>query len=91
MNPLPTSQDWMQGLPASENELLAWQHKSAASPSAAVDTGFDTSEEATFSPACFTEAEKESLKPVVWRRVTGQLLVPTQHYLQLHQVGYSAA
>jgi hypothetical protein len=50
-----------------------------------IDPGFDTSDTATFARS-YTEAEQDALKPIVWRRVTGQLVVPTHFYARVVQV-----
>lgn len=80
-------QRWLQlpadGTLATEDDLVSSQQKTKSC--CLVDPGFDTSETATLASS-FTDAEKDALKPVVWRRVTGQLVVPTHFYTRVVQV-----
>jgi hypothetical protein len=80
-------QNWLQlpadGTLATEDDLVSSQAKTKTC--CLVDPGFDTSDTATFA-SFFTEAEKDALKPVVWRRVTGQLVVPHHFYTRVVQV-----
>lgn len=79
-------QTWLlpaEGTVTTEDELVQSQRNTKSCY--LVEPSFDTSEAATVS-ANFTQEDRESLQPVVWRRVTGQLIVPTQHYCRLVKV-----
>lgn len=78
-------QNWLQeaaeGASPTEDELVS----SSRHQDGLVEPGFDTSDAAIFSEE-FTESTRDAFKPIVWRRVTGLLVVPTQHYSRLVQV-----
>lgn len=86
-------QRWLQ-IPAcpSEAELVRAATSSSGSNSKGhhqhflVEPGFDTSDDAVFSAAVFSQQDRVALQPVVWRRVTGTLVKPTEHYHSFSKV-----
>jgi hypothetical protein len=82
-------QSWLQASAedASSNEDELVMISSTRHQECLVEPGFDTSDAAIFSDE-YSESDREALKPIVWRRVTGMLIVPTLHYSRLVQVGH---
>lgn len=72
-------QAWHLSPLASEESQLASSATSCSQGCSLVEPGFDTSDAATF-PSSLTESDRDALRPIVWRRVTGHLVVPSSQY-----------
>jgi hypothetical protein len=79
-------QRWLHLPVVTEESELVINSTATSSSCSLVEPGFDTSDAATF-PEHLTESDRDALRPIVWRRVAGQLLVPSQSYGRLVKVG----